>query len=103
MDRPRLIRGLRIAWSVWWGIFCAVFVVLWVRSFDSVDVFYGQIPLVGTFKLHSIRGNFVWRRGTNNVPWGFSSSSYDEWQQREEVIQNFKAAPQFAFVGQKVL
>ena len=24
MNRPRLIRGLRIAWSVWWGILCVL-------------------------------------------------------------------------------
>ena len=33
MNRPRLIRGLRIAWSVWWGILCVLLVVLWVRSY----------------------------------------------------------------------
>jgi hypothetical protein len=26
MNRPRLIRGLRIAWSVWWGILCVLLV-----------------------------------------------------------------------------
>jgi hypothetical protein len=39
MDRPRLIRGLRIAWSVWWGILCVLLVVLWVRSYWWVDSF----------------------------------------------------------------
>jgi hypothetical protein len=39
MIRPRLIRGLRIAWSVWWGILCVLFVVLWVRSYRWVDSF----------------------------------------------------------------
>jgi hypothetical protein len=33
MDRPRLIRGLRIAWSVAWGILCVLLIVLWVRSY----------------------------------------------------------------------
>ena len=33
MNRPRLIRGLRIAWSVWWGIVCVLLIVLWVRSY----------------------------------------------------------------------
>jgi hypothetical protein len=35
MDRPRLIRGLRIAWSMWWGILCVLLVVLWVRSYTN--------------------------------------------------------------------
>src|SRR5262245_40774927 len=39
MDRPRLIRGLRIAWSVWWGILCVLLVVLWVRSYWWRDEF----------------------------------------------------------------
>jgi hypothetical protein len=38
MNRPRLIRGLRIAWSVWWGILCALLVVLWVRSYSFRDM-----------------------------------------------------------------
>jgi hypothetical protein len=37
MNRPRLIRGLRIAWSVWWGILGVLLVVLWVRSYRYVE------------------------------------------------------------------
>src|SRR5262245_13448315 len=37
MDRPRLIRGLRIAWSVWWGILCVLLIVMWVRSYWYAD------------------------------------------------------------------
>lgn len=37
MDRPRRIRGLRVAWSVWWGILCVLLVVLWVRSYWHPD------------------------------------------------------------------
>jgi hypothetical protein len=37
MDRPRLIRALRIAWSVWWGILCVLLIVLWVRSYRERD------------------------------------------------------------------
>ena len=39
MNRLRLIRGLRIAWSVWWGILCVLLVMLWVRSYWWVDGF----------------------------------------------------------------
>src|SRR5262245_48238569 len=38
MDRPRLIRGLQIAWSVWWGIVCVLLIGLWVRSYATVDI-----------------------------------------------------------------
>jgi hypothetical protein len=40
MNRFRLIRGLRIGWSVWWGILCVLLIVMWVRSnwrLDSLD------------------------------------------------------------------
>ena len=37
MTRPRLIRGLRIAWSVWWGILCVLLIGLWVRSYWWCD------------------------------------------------------------------
>src|SRR5262245_54765900 len=40
MDRSRLIRGLRIAWSVWWGTLCVLLVVLWVRSHTWRDVLF---------------------------------------------------------------
>ena len=33
MTRPRLIRGLRIAWSVWWGGLCGLLILLWVISY----------------------------------------------------------------------
>ena len=37
MDRPRLIRGLRIAWSVVCGILGVLLIVLWVRSYWRVE------------------------------------------------------------------
>jgi hypothetical protein len=37
MNRPRLIRGLRIAWTVAWGILCVLLIVLWVRSNGRAD------------------------------------------------------------------
>jgi hypothetical protein len=37
MNRPRLIRGLRIAWTVGCGILCVLLVVLWMRSYWYSD------------------------------------------------------------------
>lgn len=37
MDRPRLVRGLRIAWTAVFGILCVLLILLWVRSYWSVD------------------------------------------------------------------
>ena len=48
-DRPRLIRGLRIAWSVWWGILCVLLIVLWVRSYWRFDrVSFGKQKAVAS-------------------------------------------------------
>jgi hypothetical protein len=38
MHRPRLIRGLRIAWSAVCGILCVLLIVLWVRSYSKKDI-----------------------------------------------------------------
>jgi len=40
MNRPRLILGLRIAWSVWWGILCVLLIGLWVRSYSVAHSFH---------------------------------------------------------------
>jgi hypothetical protein len=40
MERTKVVRGLRIAWSVWWGIVCVLLIVLWVRSYWRLDYFY---------------------------------------------------------------
>jgi hypothetical protein len=37
MNRPCLIRGVRIAWSVVWGILCVLLIVLWVRSYSRLN------------------------------------------------------------------
>jgi hypothetical protein len=43
MNRPRLVRALRIAWSVAWGIACVLLVALWVRSHYWIDLAF--VPL----------------------------------------------------------
>src|SRR5262245_2170471 len=50
--RPRLIRGLRIAWSMWWGIPCVLLVVFWVRSFWVGDL----LTITGHIAVASIPG-----------------------------------------------
>ena len=37
-DRPRLVSGLRIAWSVWWGIVCVLLVGLWREVIGHMEV-----------------------------------------------------------------
>src|SRR5262245_48948599 len=59
MDRPRLIRGLRIAWSVWWGILCVLLVVLWVRSYWSLYAVGVRIPNFGAASATSLQGRII--------------------------------------------
>src|SRR5262245_57156192 len=81
MDRPRLMRGLRIAWSVWWGILCVLVIVLWVRSYWRWDELqlgrrivlvaihseHGRLGFVKTFPWHDWNGKlFVLGGCTNN-------------------------------------
>src|SRR5262245_40931623 len=49
MDRPRLIRGLRIAWSVAGWILCVLLIALWVRSYWWADTF--SFPITSTHLL----------------------------------------------------
>lgn len=44
MDRRRLICGLRIAWSVSWGILCLLLVMLWVTSYREWDNVQVNMP-----------------------------------------------------------
>jgi hypothetical protein len=37
MNRPRLIRGIKITWTVFCGIACVLLCVLWVRSYWHAD------------------------------------------------------------------
>jgi hypothetical protein len=47
MNRPRILRALRIGWTAFCGIACLLLVVLWVRSYsqtwDNCDEFAGSI------------------------------------------------------------
>jgi hypothetical protein len=66
MDGPRLIRGLRIAWSVWWGILCVLLIVLWVRSFWRIDIVgvwngYAVDSIPGTIGIDSNENDYGWR------------------------------------------
>jgi hypothetical protein len=40
MDRPRILRLLRIAFSAVCGIVCVLLIVFWVRSYTSVENLY---------------------------------------------------------------
>ena len=47
MDRPRLIRGLRIAVSAVFGMLCVLLIFLWVRSYSWTDDLWVRVPNSG--------------------------------------------------------
>jgi hypothetical protein len=47
MNRPRLVRWLRITWTAFWGIVVVLLIAMWIRSCWTVDAF--RIPLVGSY------------------------------------------------------
>jgi hypothetical protein len=78
MNRPRLIRGLRIAWSVWWGILCVLLMVLWVRSHSRFDRVFKILPDARIYSIDSeeggVRFNITYFRAASlESSWGFSS------------------------------
>lgn len=63
MTRPRLIRGLRIAWSVWWAILCLLLLVVWVRSYWWRDLYSLRLAGSVCLEAQSAQGRMiVWLR-----------------------------------------
>jgi hypothetical protein len=78
MDRPRLIRGLRIAWSVWWGILCVLLVVLWIISRSRSSGIEGHVGKQ-TFSVVSSLGQIniylFTTKAVPSLPWRFNDSA----------------------------
>jgi hypothetical protein len=92
MDRPRLIRGLGIAWSVWWGILCVLLVVLWVRSYWWTTYYvssFGQVSLLPGDLGVSISGG----ADPSAVPAGtvihVSSEAWMQYLETQRAAENF--------------
>jgi hypothetical protein len=56
MNRPRLVRALRIAWSVVCGIAAVLLLCLWVRSYWTADTVYVPLPNSWNVMFRSIPG-----------------------------------------------
>jgi hypothetical protein len=105
MDRPRLIRGLRIAWSVVFGILCVLLVVMWGRSFAARDMIRG---VIGNNGLHlnatSLRGDVAiafdqWRGSPH--PWIFESVS--DQRNMTGVFSSVTGKPPLSLLGFRYL
>jgi hypothetical protein len=102
MPSPRLIRGLRIAWSVWWGILCVLFVVLWVRTYCRIDLFWGPVTTRGQIVVVSMRGRvFAGENyGGRSTQWSTQSGNlYAKWRSASTTIFPARDALGFALVA----
>jgi hypothetical protein len=68
MDRPRLIRGLRIAWTVGCGILCVLLIALWVRSYWRHDTFWIRLATNRITGIISVAGSIGFGIGSNVFP-----------------------------------
>ncbi len=75
MDRPRILRLLRIAFSAVCGIVCLLVIVLWVRSYWTHDYTSGSISRI-SFQLSSLDGRLLLSMFDGSpLPWSFASVS----------------------------
>jgi hypothetical protein len=75
MNRPRLIRGIKITWTVICGIACLLLIVLWVRSYwwgDSLTVNQSNTSYFGLVSM-STDTIFVSSRGRVGGIWNGAS------------------------------
>jgi hypothetical protein len=63
MNRPRIVRWLRFAWTAFWGIAAVLLIALWVRSYWWADRLYVPLTDRHTIAIGSILG------GVTFAPW----------------------------------
>jgi hypothetical protein len=75
-------RKLRIAWSVGWGLIAVLLIVLWVRSFRTIDAIR-QERVVGLFQIRSCRGTLLVAQNLEGTPFGKADGQWyvssDDW------------------------
>jgi hypothetical protein len=70
---PMRFRKLRIAWSVAWGLFAVLLIVMWVRSYWYFDLCERSIAS-HWFKIESFWGQLVFKyRSWESQPWALRS------------------------------
>jgi hypothetical protein len=83
MDRPRMVRFLRIAVSAVFLTLCLVFVVLWVRCYWLIDTLWGPATNNGQIAIVSIQGQlFLGNNYAGRYPsWSRQSGIlYSKWR-----------------------
>jgi hypothetical protein len=83
MNRPRLIRGIKITWSVCCGIACVLLLVLWVRSYWRVDTL--SIERSNLLQIASVSGGVAFTAFTGIGSDAFPGWSYESQEPPKDV------------------
>jgi hypothetical protein len=86
MDRPRRIRGLRIAVSAVFGILCVLLVVMWVRSYSRFDLLEIRTISKSNFRVASASGVIGVMGDANPISLALTS----EWKLYNVKVKNYQ-------------
>lgn len=90
MTRPRVILGLRIAWTAWWAIVCVLLIVLWMRSFLTIDSLSVRIPSNGAVGITSVQGRYTIGKLSESMVVAsigtYGSAPMQSWQTQSQPI-----------------
>src|SRR5262245_57546102 len=95
MNRPCLICGLRIAWSVWWGLIAVFWIAWWGRSFSVIDCINLNIPGKNEIQLFTMNGSFAIGHQDTNLGWFWLSPR--TWFADTEMDNEYPGPHQFQY------
>ena len=102
MNRPRLIRSVRIAMSVVFGMLCVILLALWVRCYWRIDTLWGPITDHGQLAIVSMQGQVSVGVNFNggSAPWSIVSGTlYAPWRNAWAILLPRRDALGFALVS----
>lgn len=59
MNRPRVVKGLKITWTAFWSVVAISLIVLWVRSYYCYDLFREPVSASRAIMIFSIKGHMI--------------------------------------------
>lgn len=98
MERAKVVRGLRIAWTAWWGILCVLLIVLWALSYyRPTDP---PFPLFTSrdFAVHSKRGLMIAAQGLIHDQTSNNSNS-PFFPNRTQLVDGARVRPHLSWSG----
>lgn len=104
MDRAKVVRGLRIAWTVVFGTLAVLLIVLWVRSHWRDDNFQGSLSATRKVVIVSLWGDVcisLHESKSGWVPWRLSSERIEgpAWVIERDAIKSMRNGFWFSHNG----